>query len=133
MVFNDRFPVLFTNPTFPRFIESITNLAVFFYMANWIYPLAKPCSPFRTIRTFPVFKHSISLLNDSLCQLMVVHHIGCFRHGDEEIRPEAFSLFLMSLFCYNRCKPCHHSWMVDTFLNYVQYLYNHTFIAIMFT
>ena len=133
MVFNDRLPILFTNPTFPRFIKSITNLAVLFYMANWVYPLAQPCSPFRTIWALPIFKHSIGLLNDSLCQFMVVHHIGRFRHRDEEIRPEAFSLFLMRLFCYNRCKPRNHSWMVNTFLNYIQYLYNHTFIAIMFT
>ena len=133
MVFNDRFPVLFANPTLPRFVKGITNFAIIFNIANGIYPLTKPCSPFRTIWSLPVFEHSISLLNDSLCQLMVVHHIGRFRHGDEEIRPEAFSLFLMSLFCYNRSKPCHHSRMVNTFLNYVQHLYNHAFVAIMFT
>ena len=133
MVFNDRFPILFTNPTFPRFIESITNLAILFYVANRVYPLAQPCSPFGTIRSFPIFKHSISLLNNSLRHFFVVHHICRLRHGDKEIRPEAFPLFLMRLFCYNRYEPRNHSWMVNTFLNYIQYLYNHAFIAIMFT
>ena len=133
MVLNDRFPILFANPAFPRFIKSITNLAVLFYMANWVYPLAKPCSPFRTIRALPIFKHRIGLLNNSLRHFFVVHHIRSFRHGDKEIRPEALSLFLMRLFCYNSGEPCNHSRMVNTFLNYVQYLYNHAFIAIMFT
>ena len=133
MVFNDRFPILFSNPSFPSLIESSTNFMILLNMANRIDPLAKPRSPFRTIRTLPIFKHSVGLLNNGLCHFMVINNICSFGHRNKKIRPKAFSFFLVRFFGYNSSQPSDHSGMINPFLNYIQYLYNHTFVAIMLT
>ena len=119
MIFDNRFPVLFANPTFPRFIKSIADFMILFNITNWFYPLSQPSSSFGAIWSFPAFQHSIGLLDNSLCHFLIVYYIGSFGHRNKEIRPEAFPLFLMCLFCYDSGKPGNHSWMINPFLNHV--------------
>ena len=133
MVLDDRFPILFSYPTFPGLIESIADHMIFLYVANRLYPLTKPCCPLRAIRALPVFQHSIRLCYNGFCHLTIINNISGLGQGNQEIRKEALSFFLMRFLCNYGRKPGDHSRMVNTLLNHIQDLYNHTFIAIVFT